>query len=169
MRLIWMYVQPVGNLGWIEILPHNPERRFERRFGKDHLSSFRHAVGVLSQCLIKQVAENFVRVWSDDCPAIETKCDVICSSAPCRYFRIMDISACPSLVYSCCTHCVSKTLGQTRCSHMAEIYYDSSSAVSYTGMHLPASFRDARLVPPWHHSVCIAYTISFAEAVRPKI
>ena len=80
---------------------------------RHHLSSFRHTVCMLSQCLIDKVSNNFVSFWSDDCPAIETKFDVISSSAPCSCFRVMDISACPTLVYSCCTHCVSKTVCQS--------------------------------------------------------
>jgi len=63
-------------------------------------------------CLIKKVSKNFISIWGDDCSTIETKYDVIRSSASWRYFRVMDISAGPSLVYSCCTHCVSKTVGQ---------------------------------------------------------
>ena len=122
MKLIWMHVKQMGNLGWIEILPHNPERCFCR----DHLRSFRHALCMPAQCLIEKVANNFVSVWSDDCPTIETKCDVISSSAPCSCFRVMNISACPTLVYSCCAHCVSKTVCQsTMLAHGLNILYSS--------------------------------------------
>src|SRR5262249_16004891 len=81
-------------------------------FCRDHLCSFRHALCMPSPCLIAKVANNCLSFWGDDCATIETKCDVVSSSAPCSSFRVMDISACPTLVYSCCTHCVSKTVGQ---------------------------------------------------------
>src|SRR5262249_44250689 len=49
MRLIWMHLKQLGNLCWIEILPHNPERHFCR----DHLSSlethFGHAFSMPNQ------------------------------------------------------------------------------------------------------------------------
>src|SRR5262249_6751338 len=77
-----------------------------------------------SPCLIKQVSNHFVRFWSDDCPTIKTKLDVISSSAPCSCFRVMDISTCPTLVCSCCTHCGSKTVCQsTMPAHGLNILY----------------------------------------------
>src|SRR5215467_5704972 len=109
MRLIGMHVQQLRNLGWVEILPHNPERGF----GRDHLCSFRYALCLPAQYLIGKVANHFGRFWSDDCSTIETKGDVISSSTPCSCFRSMDISTCPPLVYACCMHCVAKTVCQS--------------------------------------------------------
>ena len=79
-----------------------------------------------SQCLIAKVANHFVRFWSNDCSTIETKCDVISSSASCSCFRVMDISTCPTLVYSYCTHCVAKTVCQSAMlTHGLNILYIS--------------------------------------------
>lgn len=101
-----------------------------------------------AQCLIEKVANNFVRFWSDDCPTIETKFDVISSSAPCSCFRVMDIPTCPPLVYSWCTHGVSKTVCQsTMLAHGLNILY---SILRVCGLLPTALVMIAGM--PWRHS-----------------
>jgi len=68
---------------------------------------------MFSQLLIEKVAKNLVSFWSNNCSTMETKCDVINSSTPCGCFCVMNISAGPALLYSCCTHGVSKTVRQS--------------------------------------------------------
>src|ERR1051326_5694632 len=93
-------VIPAGS----KVLPHNPEKGFCR----DRLRSFRYPLCLPSSYLITKIANHFVRFWGDDCPIVETQCNVISSSASCSRLRVMDISPCPPLVYTCCTHCIAK-------------------------------------------------------------